>query len=342
MSPAGAETMNQELLATPRRGGRPPPLPETAPEKEKRSAARRFFRALVYSSIALFSFLAFFIAKLPADRLGPYALEYLSQQTAYEWRAQKTELGLLLGPSITFKELEIVRRGFGASQRPLLKLDSVTLRPQLLSMIPLPGLREAAQAASFELEAFQGSASGVFTASPGGVALELSGSGMKLEKMDFLRAEADLDLRGTVNTLKMDFRGPGKLSRSEGNIDLQATGFQMDPAGLNLGLPLPMLEIGPVVIRATIRAGRLSFERGALGGTGRDVEINAEGGLNLKDPFEFSDLDLRLRLKVSEKITKALPYVETMLAPNKRADGYYGLKLSGNLAAPALPTPYLN
>ncbi len=107
-------------------------------------------------------------------------------------------------------------------------------------------------------------------------------------------------------------------------------------------MPLPILDLGNLVLTGKIQNGKGVIERLNIGEPGKDIEAQAQGIINLKEPIFYSDLDLQIKFRVSEKILKVIPSLEGLLGliAAKRADGFYGTKLKGPLLGMNMPTPW--
>lgn len=332
-------------------------LPGTHPQKKNKStqgsdssleqskATRKFRRTVKMTSYILVVFLStvfFYIIKLPADLIGRNTLALLSQQTPYEWRAEKTNLSFIFGPKISFENIQIIHR-FPPMNGPQQKfrLEKLSIKPNLLQMIPLPGLRTFTPSANFSLEAFQGSVSGSVSMGTN-MAIDIEAENLRLDKMDFLK-NYNVFLKGEISSFHLQIEAPNsRFSNSQGLMELNIKRAHLDPTSFSQGMMIPELDLGTMEAKANIKSGKFMLEKINAGDAKADMEFHGDGLISLKDPLDYSDLDLRFRLKLSDKLVKAAPTLEGMLPliAAKRPDGFYGSKLSGPMIAPQMPSPY--
>lgn len=358
MNASLVNTLDEELLASkkPRKDEAPVPVDE---QPKWKSRLKNFVVVNLYVALAIFSFLFFLIPKLPYENLSQSALAYLSQLTPFTWQAESVSSTFLLGPAFNFKKLSLTSKpvGFGSgSATQKFDFDTLTVSPYVFSAIPIPMLHPSTPGVGFSLSAYKGQASGDIsfvlettkTKTSASTESKLASFNLKGEKFDLEKLAVaaqmhDYDLKGLLQEILVEIiPQQGKLSRGSGKLKAKLKSLQFDPAGLNLGMALPILSLGDANIEGSIRSGRLVFERTQIGNASADAEVMIDGSISLREPLEFSDLDLRVKLKFAPKILTAVPLIDGFLKPNKRPDGYYGLKINGSLANPGMPTPYLN
>ncbi len=326
------ERLDENLLASPRRGGSDRGgAPAVAPKKGFRFS----LKGLGIAVIAIFSFLFFLLLKFPNAVVTNYALSALrDSMPAYNVSAKDSSWSMLLVPHISFSGLEISPR-YGSG--PKISLDSASLTPNLFRMIPWKGVVEPA--ASFSIQAFSGEINGSFHQGSG-TDLDVNAESLELGKLPILQNKISLD--GKLDRFQAALTNDGRWSHANGTLSLAGHALRFDPGSLNLGLPLPMLDLGALNVSAKIQNGKAVIERLALGEVGKDIEAQGFGLVNLKDPVMYSDLDLQIKFRVSSRILKAVPSLEGMLGmiAAKRADGFYGMRVKGPLMMPGLPTPW--
>jgi type II secretion system protein N len=326
------DTLDTNLIAS--RAGKQaeaaPPLPATPVSPRK-----KILKLLAYCLIFLVAFLFFVIMKIPDSMVTNLTLGQLNSNTPYSWRADRVGFRVFFLPHLTFEKLELEPKfGVGTS----LSVASMNIYPSLLSLIPsgkAPSFR-----GSFSAEAYQGQFSGNFTLGTD-VALAANVANLDLAKLTPL-AQSGLDLRGMITSLVADLTMEAqKLSRAGGTVHLLAKNLVFDPASLQLPIAIPILDLGPAEIQGKILRGKLKLEKVTIGNATKDLELRVEGDIQLAEPVNFSRVDLHLRLKPSDKLLKALPSLQGMLTSlaAKRADGFYGMKLSGSFAAMGIPQP---
>ena len=329
------DSLDTNLLATGRK-----PKGEAAPEADLPTApaSRRskILKIAAYCGIFLISLLFFMILKIPDSLVTGFTLRALNQNTPYNWRADRISFHLFFLPHLTFEKLELEQK-FPTGGGPI-RVQEMRIYPSLLSLIPTGGT--PALKGSFSAEAYQGEFSGRFDLGPN-TALSLNVDNLDFAKLEPAR-DAGLDLKGLISNFALNLvLESQKLSRSEGDIKLSGKNVVFDPASLQIPMALPILDLGNADIQGRILRGKLKLEKFQIGGPTKDLEFRAEGDIQLAEPIQFSRLDLRLRIKPSAKLVTALPTLQNMLntLAAKRADGFYGLKVTGTMNAMGLPQP---
>lgn len=324
------ESLDPNLLASPRQ-----PTTAKQPAEPQKKKTGNPLRVLILSLIGFFAFLFFFLLKFPTASVTNYALEVIRQAVpAYNINAKNISWGILLGPSIEFESLEISPR-FGVG--PKILLDSATIKPSLLRMIPWKGMLEPA--ASFSAQAFSGSLVGQFQQGVS-TSIDLEANALDLGKIEALTNKISLD--GKLEILRINLEHGGRWSQTNGQFNLLGKSLRLDPSSLNLGMSLPILDLGTLNLTGKIQNGKGVIERFTVGEPGKDIEAQAQGTIVLKEPIFYSDLDLQIKFRVSEKILKVIPTLDGLLGliAAKRSDGFYGTKIKGPILGMNMPTPW--
>ena len=103
-------------------------------------------------------------------------------------------------------------------------------------------------------------------------------------------------------------------------------------------IALPPIAIGNMPIQVTIKNGVARVEKMSAGG--KDLEVNLDGQVMLRELLADSDANLGLRFKFNDSYKKKNPAAEGVLLlldnepklkAGKRPDGFYGLRLVGLL-----------
>jgi type II secretion system protein N len=169
-------------------------------------------------------------------------------------------------------------------------------------------------------------------------------AGLNLAQAGAVQKLTGLDLAGTLGgalDVTLDSREP---ARSTGNLDFRLEkgalrGGQLHLAAFGGALTLPRADLGPVVARATVKDGKVSFE--ALETKGSDLELASEGlTVTLQPRLAYSQVFGKARLKLSDAFwqksgTGTLRGVtEAALAQARGQDGSYWFQLYGTLTSP--------
>lgn len=329
-----AGSLDPNLLAT---GKRPKGAAENVVAPVPNSRRRRVLKGIAYLTIFFLSFSFFLLWKIPGGLVTNFVLQKINEAGPYRVDAQKVELHFLLVPHIEFESMQLSPKYPNTGMS--FDLDNLKLYP---SFRMLGSLLTGAPAmkASFLADAYKATWSGAVSL---GDDIDF---GLDAENIDFTKLtpllNAGIELKGVIRKLAVDLTMAGqKLARADGDIQMSGSGFQVDPAAFQIPMALPILNLGAAEIQGKLTNGRLQFQKAQVGGPGSDLELRLEGEVQLADPLPYSRMNLRLRLKFSEKLKKAVPTLEGMLGmvAAKRPDGFYGAKLSGTLANPGLPTP---
>lgn len=326
------DTLDQNLVASGRKNAQPP-LPEEALTPPSRR--KKVLKAVSYTAIFFVSLLFFFYLKTPSSLVQGLVLNTLNQSGPYQWQADSVSTRLLLLPHLKAENLNVSPR-YGVGMPPV-TFKELRLYPSLLSLIPWTGRMNPS--VSFDGEAYGAKFSG--TAAPQEPSFSLS-----LTDADFARLiplkEAGIDIIGVISSLEANLTMPGqRLSQATGTVAAKGKNMVVDPAALRLPLPLPILDLGALDFQARVDQGKLKIERMNVGSPGKDLEIRGTGDIQLADNLNLSRVDLRLRLKPSEKILNAMPSLRGMLGSLAAlgADGFYAMKFSGTLGMLGLPQP---
>jgi type II secretion system protein N len=103
-------------------------------------------------------------------------------------------------------------------------------------------------------------------------------------------------------------------------------------------LPLPPIAIGAMPIQITVKNGVARIDK--MSASGKDIEVNLDGQVTLREVTSESDVNVGLRFKFNESYRKKTPAAEGMLMgldldpklkASKRPDGFYGLRVLGLL-----------
>jgi type II secretion system protein N len=138
----------------------------------------------------------------------------------------------------------------------------------------------------------------------------------------------------------------GKIAKSSGTVSIDVRDFSIgdgNPKSTG-GLALPRLDVGAINFAGDVKDGVLRVTK--LAG-GRDLELQGEGRINLREPFGDSLCDLLVRFRLSDgyrgksDVTKSLFGAPGSAAPSlfeladarvkasKRPDGFFAWAIRG-------------
>jgi len=322
MSSDAIDTLDTNLLAS---GKRKAPEEATVPPTKR----KRIFKTLAYVAIFLTALVFFFSLKTPKTMVQGLVLNTLNQQRNLVWQADSLEFRVFLKPHLKAENLSVEPRFPGAF--PPLAFDELRIFPSFLRLLTLN------PAASFDGTIYGADFDGSFAQRSTALTLDLNNA--DLTKIPALEGK---NLQGILTTLQTDITlDGGHLSRLSGTIKGEGRGFVLDPASFGVPIALPILDLGTLKLQATSQNGKVKIESLQLGAPGKDLEVRITGDVTLADVMQLSRIDLRLKLKPSEKILRAMPAIETTLKNMGalQADGFYAMKMVGQLNGVILPTP---
>ena len=114
-------------------------------------------------------------------------------------------------------------------------------------------------------------------------------------------------------------------------------------------IALPKVEVGDLTLKATAAAGGLKIDQ--FSAAGRDVDVQADGSVRLRDQFDQSVMSMNARFKFNDRFTNkddmtrglfgapgsSVPGLFDLVPQNKHAkrpDGFYGWRVSGTFSHP--------
>jgi type II secretion system protein N len=197
---------------------------------------------------------------------------------------------------------------------------------------------------SFDAALFEGRVQGFAEQGKEARRLVATISGVDLARAVPLRKATGVDLAGKVRgnvDLTIDEKQP---ARSTGQVDLlvesaAVNGGEMPVPGMAGAFTLPRIGLGEVTAKATVKEGKLTFDR--LDSRGDDLEATGEGlYLVLQPRLGFAPIFGKARLRIRDAFwskagTSAFkPVVDMALAQARGGDGAYGFQIFGTVSQP--------
>jgi type II secretion system protein N len=230
--------------------------------------------------------------------------------------------------------------------KPLSKIqiDQATARYGIL-----PALVGATDV-SFDAFAFGGEASGSYDVHGADRSIDLTLDGIDLGELTPLVQLLGVPVQGKLGgTIRLSMP-EGKTSKATGAVSLEAKGVAVGDgkAKIKGALALPKVDVGSLTFAAEAKDGTLRITKLVAGG--KDVELQGEGRITMRDPATDSLCDAQARFKINDAyrnksdITKSLfgtpgstvPALFELADPkvkqSKRADGFYVWTLRGPLS----------
>ncbi|HEY2516212.1 MAG TPA: type II secretion system protein GspN [Polyangiaceae bacterium] len=202
---------------------------------------------------------------------------------------------------------------------------------------------------SFRLDGFGGTVKGDFEDSPKERKIDVDLDSVNLAQIPAIAQSIGVPAEGSLDgTVKLSMPD-AKASKATGSLSLEAKGLAVGDgkAKLNGLLALPRLQIGDLTMTGEAKDGVLKVSKIAAGG--KDVELQGEGRIQVRESLGDSSCDLNVRFKINDAYrakndtTKSLfgapgstvPGVFE-LAPKvkqaKRSDGFYGFRVHGPMS----------
>jgi type II secretion system protein N len=202
---------------------------------------------------------------------------------------------------------------------------------------------------SFDALAFGGEVSGSYDVHGADKAIDLTLDGIDVGELTPLVQILGVPLQGKLGgTIRLTMP-EGKTSKATGAVSLEAKNVAVGDgkAKIKGALALPKLEIGTLTFAAEAKEGTLRITKLVAGG--KDVEVQGEGRITMRDPASESLCDAQARFKINDAyrnksdMTKSLfgtpgsnvPALFELADPkvkqSKRADGFYVWTLRGPL-----------
>jgi len=225
-----------------------------------------------------------------------------------------------------------------------IQIDEATVRYQML-----PALIGHSDL-NFDVYAFGGEASGSFDVSGKDRAIDVTLDSVDLGEVDPIVQMLGIPMQGKVSGTVRLALPEGKAAKGNGAVSLEASGVTVGDgkAKLKGALALPKIDVGTLSLAADAKDGALKITKLAAGG--KDVELQGDGRITMRDSFGDSLCDANVRFKINDAyrgkndITKSLfgapgsnapalfELADPKIKQSKRADGFYGWTLRGTLA----------
>jgi type II secretion system protein N len=263
---------------------------------------------------------------------------------------QELQIGDLSGywlSGVRMKDVKLLTAQPEAGKPPsTLQIDEATVRYSLLPMLI------GNSSLGFDILAFGGEASGSYAEAGKDKSVEVS-----LDSIDLGQATPLVQLVGVPLGGKLGGRirltlPEGRATKGNGSVLLEAADVSVGDgkAKLKGALALPKIDVGPVTFTAEAKDGILKI--GKLVAGGKDVDLQGDGRIMMRDLATDSLCDAQVRFKINDvykaknDLTKSLFGAPGSTAPalfeladarirqSKRADGYYAWNMRGPLGSP--------
>jgi type II secretion system protein N len=225
-----------------------------------------------------------------------------------------------------------------------LAVDGMTIHFSLLSM--LVGSSDI----DFDADVWGGGARGEYATQGKDKSFDLSLDSVDLGQVGPLVQLLGVPIEGKLSGVMHMTMPEGRLSKGTGDVSLDAKGTAVGDgkAKLKGALALPRIDVGTMTIAADVKDGVMKISKFVA--SGRDVDVQGDGRITLRDSVTDSVCDMLLRFRINDAyrskndMTRSLFGVPGSNAPvlfeladpkirqSKRADGFYGWSVRGALA----------
>lgn len=314
-----------------------------------RSRVRAILPKIAYPALYLVAFAIALPVTFPYDQLRDrLVVEFNSQQRPGPG-AQELQIEELSSHWITGVKAEGVILTSAATEPgkspAILMIDRATAR---ISLLPLIIGRKTV---SFSLEAFGGTIDGWFSQSSDRREVEVELDGVDIGRIDPLTGLLELPMSGQAAGKAHLVMPEGKASQATGELDFKVAGVTIGDGKKKLKglMALPKIDIGDLEFSAEAAEGVLKISK--FGATGKDVELDGGGRIQMREMAMQSVCDVNLKFKINDgyrtknKETESLFGSPTSKAPPliemdpkvrraKQSDGFYAFHMSGLLGDP--------
>lgn len=209
------------------------------------------------------------------------------------------------------------------------------------------------QYATFGADAFGGELEGVYSNDDEATELELRIDKVGVSDMPLLADAVGLPMTGALTGSIMLEMPEQKASNAEGTIAFGIEDLTVGDGKAKVlnAIALPKVTVGAVTFDAEVKEGVMKIKQFAA--KGKDLELQAEGRIRLRDPFDSSLMEMTMRFKFSDAYknkndtTRGLFGDPTSSAPgildldpkvrrSKREDGFYAWSARGSVSKPTL------
>ena len=245
-----------------------------------------------------------------------------------------------------------------------IEIDEASVRYSILSaLIGNTGI-------GFDVFAFGGEASGSYDVRGKDKAIDVTLDSVDLGGVDPLVQMLGVPVQGKLSGSVKLTMPEGKPSKGSGTVSLEASNVAVGDgkAKIKGALALPKIDVGTLTFAAEAKEGSLKITKLVAGG--KDVEVQGDGRITMREALNDALVDAQVRFKINDAyrnksdVTKSLfgtpgsnvPALFELADPKikqaKRADGFYGWTLRGTIShiefipaggsvagVPATPTP---
>ena len=314
---------------------------------------KRILPWIGYPLFYLLAFVLFAIVTFPFDKLKEHLVVTFNDGQRQTGGHDQLSIGEMSGYWLTGVKLRDITFVLGSAdpKKPPAEIKVAEARASIALLPLLAGNKDV----SFHASVFDGEISGSYEMHGKDRAIDLDLEGLDLGQLEPLTQLLGLPFEGKLSgTVKLSMP-EGRASKGGGEVNLEASDVAIgdNKAKIKVGfgeLTFPRTVIGNLSFAAEAKEGVLKLTK--FSATGRDIDIDGDGRITMRDLATESLMDVILRIKFSDgykdksDMTRALfgapggkgmpPLLEQepKVKQAKRADGSYGWVLRGQLGRP--------
>jgi len=308
---------------------------------------RKILTAVAYGAFYWLMVIVFFFWTFPYERLKTRLVhDFNARQT--EPDAMRLEVDSISSYWVSGVEADGMRLisppppGSDAKVKP-----KVTSIEQAHARLSLLSLLAGKRVVTFGAKAFGGSLDGSMADSDAERVLEVEVQGLDLGQTPLLAGLLGLPVSGQLSGTANLITPEARLSKAEGKMSFKLTGLSVGDGKAKIRdiIALPKLDAGELGLEAEVKSGNMTLTQ--LSAHGPDLELNAQGTMRLRDQPGQSLMSLQAEFKFTDHYTNKDDMTRALFGPAgafdldaknrraKRADGFYGWRVSGSLSNPS-------
>lgn len=273
-----------------------------------------------YFLFCIGAFLLFFYLLFPRDVLISRIIYEVEKGTSTEINTTSDSWTFPLG--LTFKGMRFIRKNT-SGDNTLAYLDKLSIQ------IPVKGILSFSPVSIVTADIYGGSAKGLITLRSTNRIIKTDWNNIDLQRIDKIR-EIPAEISGKVNgNLVMRFNN----NVPEGQIRLLLKDGKLAKIKV-MGFALPELPVEEMQGVIDIKGNDLSLEDVRF--KNNDIKGTIKGKIQFQPDKGTGDMDISIRFAVGDKIKKDYQGLLSLIERSKDREGYYTLKIKGDIKKPAV------
>ncbi len=300
-----------------------------------------------YPAFYVFCLLVFAVLQFPYDKLKERIVSsYNAQQRGPN--SQELQIDELHGywlSGVRASGVRLVSSSSEAGKAPSkIEIDEATMRYSILSGLV------GTTAIGFDVYGMGGEISGSYETGGKDRKIDTTIDGVEIGEVDPIVQLLGVPMHGKLSGEVHLEMPEGKATKATGAVSLEAKDVSVGDgkAKIKGAIALPKIEVGTLTFAAEAKDGILKISKLVAGG--KDVELQGDGRVTLRDVAADSLCEAQVRFKINDSyrtrsdLTKSLfgapgsnippafELADPRIKQSKRADGFYGWNLRGVLS----------